>query len=107
MQTNRLDPSVVYPHRPKDAPMTQEARCPGCATKVQMTDWDIPDETLATNCAFYCEKEEGKWIDNPLCYEAKNVIQIEKPVAFKKKPKNKAHYKKKAKNFKKGVKKNA
>lgn len=97
MQEKRLDPSIVYPHRPKGAKMTQVSRCPGCAEKVEFTDWDTADAVLATNCAFYCTKEEDKWIDNPLCYEAQNVIEPPKISSFKKKPKKKSHYKKKKK----------
>lgn len=77
--------------------MTQEAKCPGCSTKVEFTDWDVADEALATNCLFYCEKEENRWIDNPLCYEARNVRSNvdDRPVTVTKKKKSKFKGKKK------------
>jgi hypothetical protein len=103
MQKN-LDPSIVFPKRPKNATLNCKARCPECYDTVRYSPQEDGDEVLAANCMFYCERETNRWIDNALCY-AKNFLP-EFKLTQPKKPKNKkksSYYKnKKKKVFKSG-----
>ena len=97
MQNKRLDPSIVFPKRPKNAKLDSQAKCPGCYVTVKFSKEEDGDEVLAANCQSYCEKETDKWIDNPLCY-AKGFLPelkiVDKPHS-KGKGKKKSYYKKK------------
>lgn len=105
MQEKKLDPSIVFPDRPKNAPLTRRALCPGtgCSVMVKWSEFEDGDEVLAAHCRSYCERDHNKWIDDPLCY-AKNFLQ---EVKIEKKPKSKkksSYYKNKKKKANKSAK---
>lgn len=103
MTDKKTDPALVYPKRPKGARLDGKTHCPTCSTRVSFcTETDDPDETIAANCRFFCEKKDGlKWIDDPRCINRDFIVQIKDvKSAAPKSPKKKGYYKK---NKKKGV----
>lgn len=92
---------MIFPKRAKNADLRNRARCPGCSQMVKWSDDEDGDEVLATNCKFFCEKEDNKWIDDPLCYAKNFLVEVK----LTKKPQNKkkkSYYKNKKKKGKSG-----
>lgn len=98
MNQTRTDPALVFPKRPKDGKLDGSTRCPTCSTTVKYCGAsDDPDEVIAANCQFYCERTENKWIDDPRCYAKAYIPEIKKYTPKPKSKKKSSYYKNKKK----------
>lgn len=56
------------PERNSKAKVNGATKCPTCYDKIELTDWDDPDEAIVYNCAYKCGRPVGeRWIDKKEC----------------------------------------